>query len=41
MVAVLDLIAIGAIDLSEGGMLVLHDVTWERYTAIVKPGDRA
>jgi Uma2 family endonuclease len=35
MVAALDSISIGDIDLSEGGMLVLHDVTWERYVAIV------
>jgi Uma2 family endonuclease len=35
MVAALDSISIGDIDLSEGGMLVLHDVTWERYEAIV------
>jgi Uma2 family endonuclease len=35
MVAALDSISIGDIELNEGGMLVLHDVTWERYEAIV------
>jgi Uma2 family endonuclease len=35
MVAALDSISIADIDLSEGGMLVLSDVSWERYEAIV------
>ncbi len=35
MVAALDLISVADIDLSEGGILVLHDVSWERYEAIV------
>ncbi len=34
MVAALDLISIGEIDLQAGGMLVLHEVSWERYEAI-------
>jgi Uma2 family endonuclease len=35
MVAALDSISVADIDLSEGGMLVLSDVSWERYEAIV------
>jgi Uma2 family endonuclease len=35
MVAALDSISVADIDLSEGGMLVLSDVSWERYETIV------
>jgi Uma2 family endonuclease len=35
MVVALDSISVADIDLSEGGMLVLSDVSWERYEAIV------
>ncbi len=35
MVAALDSISVADIDLNEGGVLVLHDVSWERYEAIV------
>jgi Uma2 family endonuclease len=35
MVAALDSISVANIDLNEGGVLVLHDVSWERYEAIV------
>ncbi len=35
MIAALDSISIADIDLQGGGTLVLHDVSWERYEAIV------
>ncbi len=35
MVAALDSISVAEIDLQEGNVLVLHDVSWERYEAIV------
>jgi Uma2 family endonuclease len=35
MIAALDSISIADIDLHEGSILVLHDVSWERYESIV------